>query len=190
MIYKQTNSLLEGAEYELAERMLDHAIEIYPQNAMFIMLKGACYENIMQTDKAMECYEKAVAIDSTNYRLMAYLLVCHLRLKNVDRVLELAKKLEYCGDPEAERTVKSLGPLYQENVIEINGKKYTESTTFDSMREEGSQFKVNYNPENSDEFYIEGFSAAPKALKFLGIGLLVFGIIWTLMSVVGFLRGR
>jgi hypothetical protein len=41
----------------------------------------------------------------------------------VDRVLELAKKLEYCGDPEAERTVKSLGPLYQENVIEINGKK-------------------------------------------------------------------
>lgn len=83
------------------------------------------------------------------------------------------------------------GKEYRVNVeFEINGKKYTESTTFDSMREEGSQFTVNYNPENSDEFYIEGFSAAPKALKFLGIGLLVFGIIWTLMSVVGFLRGR
>ena len=83
------------------------------------------------------------------------------------------------------------GTEYRVNVeFEIDGKKYTESTTFDSMREVGSQFPVNYNPENSDEFYIEGFSAAPKLLRFMGIGMLVFGVIWTLMSVVGFLRGR
>ncbi len=150
LIYQQTNSLLEGAEYELAERMLDHAIEIYPQNAMFIMLKGACYENIMQIDKAMECYEKAVAVDSTNYRLMAYLLVCHLRLKNVDRVLELAKKLEFCGDPEAEQTVKSLGPLYSEKVIEVNGKKVDTS-----RYKEISMLSMSMEYEENDSAKIE-----------------------------------
>lgn len=48
LLYEHINALMEAAEFELAARLVDRALEIYPDNSNLIFLKRTYFESIQQ----------------------------------------------------------------------------------------------------------------------------------------------
>lgn len=123
---KQTTVLMDAAEYELAERLIDHAMELYPQNAHLKVLKAILYENLLQKDKAFGLYEQAYASDSTDTEVIGNIALAYARNKNTKRALYLASKLHNCGNKSMEDLAKEIEQKYSD-VIYIDGRKVDRS---------------------------------------------------------------
>lgn len=123
---QQTKALMEAAEYELAERLIDHAIELYPQMANLKVLKAILYENLLQKDKAFELYEQAYASDSTDTEVIGNMALAYARNKNTKRALYLASKLHNCGNKRMEDLAKEIEQKYSD-IIYIDGRKVDRS---------------------------------------------------------------
>ena len=123
---KQTEALTGAAEYEFAERLIDHAMELYPQMAHLKVLKAILYENLLQKDKAFELYEQAYASDSTDTEVIGNIALAYARNKNTKRALYLASKLHNCGNKSMEDLAKEIEQKYSD-VIYIDGRKVDRS---------------------------------------------------------------
>lgn len=125
VLSKQLSELLEAAQSELSEKMIDHALSLYPDKAILYLLKGAVYEHSMQIEKLMQCYEKAAELDPNNYGIKYYLLMFNLRQGNKDRINELAHQLLHCGHPEIEDQIFAMGyPYIDKKTDKKNSDKY------------------------------------------------------------------
>jgi Ca-activated chloride channel family protein len=62
---EQGSALYKNKQYEQAQKQFDKAIEQQPENANAFYNQGNNYAQLQQLDKAIEAYDKALAIDSS-----------------------------------------------------------------------------------------------------------------------------
>ncbi len=74
--------------------------------------------------------------------------------------------------------------------FEVDGKSYTDVSNQSQMENIGAEFDVHYNPDNPDDYVIDGISATPKTFFISGLAILVVGIVLTLSTFLRLARGR
>ena len=74
--------------------------------------------------------------------------------------------------------------------FEVDGKSYTDISNQSHQSNIGDEFVVRYNPDDPNEFIIDGISATPKTFLITGLAILVVGIVLTLSTFFRLARGR
>lgn len=107
-VSQQMQTLFQWSEYELAQRMLDHAISLYPKNVFYLYFRANLYDMLLNKDEAIKLYDQIYALDSDNLYIIGNLAVAYVRHKQIDRAVLLTEKLKNTGDSEIEKAVEVL----------------------------------------------------------------------------------
>ena len=74
--------------------------------------------------------------------------------------------------------------------FEIDGKSYTHITNQNERKDIGYEYSVHYNPDDPDEYIIDGVSATAKTLLISGLAILIAGLALFVYQLFRLMRGR
>lgn len=121
---KQIQALMEGAEYELAQRLIERLEKAFPDNASYAVQEVCLYANTFQMEKAAEKSDSLVQVMSDNLDIIYINAQIHDRLGNRDKVLAAAAKLKaFKQMDEVVKYAESLEEKYATTIV-VNGKPY------------------------------------------------------------------
>ena len=145
------NSFLQCGDTATAEKYMNQAIEMKPNNDTLLVTVGDFYYNANQLDKAEELYNRALSVNSTNADALLALGEIYSKRDSLNKAIELLKKgMEL--EPENPNIPMNISILY------YNNEKYQEAIPY-------LKKTIEMMPDNKDMYELLSISYLQMATK-------------------------
>lgn len=85
--YALSIALFDQKKYDDSLKVLTFLSILNPSIPSFLMGKGLCYESLLDYDKAIDQYEKAIELEATNFDPFLALIRCSQQMKDYRKVM-------------------------------------------------------------------------------------------------------
>lgn len=120
-LMEQIDALMEGAEYELAELLINRLSKAYPENTTYATQKIVLYASVYQMEKASAVADSLMQLYPNDPQVLYVAVQTYDQACDGPKVLDAAAKLKTCDNEEAVRMAEQLEKKWSPTIV-MNGK--------------------------------------------------------------------